>query len=286
MTIDDFHPMMLNVGKAVHNADWNWHNVRSPFARIYYVCSGSASVVLPDGTYRLRPGYMYIIPPFTIHSNLCDAPFTHYYIHVYEDSDAGVNGIFDELDFPVEIPALDGDVSLFAKLIETNPTMRLPESDPRSYDNNTTLQHNIMNNLQPTMGQKLELRGIIYQIFSRFLAGSTMKANARDERIRAACKYIFANLNSRISIDDLADKACLSPDYFTRLFRQTMNHTPAQYINIKRIEKAQIRLLTENVSVKKLAYSLGYEDPPYFIRVFENLTGMTPHEYRNMNIEY
>lgn len=77
MTIDNFHPMMLNVGKAVHNADWNWHNVRSPFARIYYVCSGNASVVLPDGAHRLRPGYMYIIPPFTVHSNLCDAPFTH-----------------------------------------------------------------------------------------------------------------------------------------------------------------------------------------------------------------
>lgn len=33
--VDKLHPLVLNVGLAVHNADWNWKNVNSPFTRLY-----------------------------------------------------------------------------------------------------------------------------------------------------------------------------------------------------------------------------------------------------------
>lgn len=44
--IDTFHPFVLNIGLAQHNADWNWKNVSSPFARLYYVTEGSAKIIL------------------------------------------------------------------------------------------------------------------------------------------------------------------------------------------------------------------------------------------------
>ena len=47
--IDIFHPLTLNVGLAIHNADWNWQNVTSPFTRIYYVTKGHAKINLPSG---------------------------------------------------------------------------------------------------------------------------------------------------------------------------------------------------------------------------------------------
>ena len=43
--IDNFHPFVLNVGLALHNADWNWKNVSRPFARLYYVIEGTAKVI-------------------------------------------------------------------------------------------------------------------------------------------------------------------------------------------------------------------------------------------------
>ena len=63
--IDSFHPFVLNVGLARHVADWNWKNVSSPFARLYYVTEGYANVIMADRVIRLRPGCMYFIPPFT-----------------------------------------------------------------------------------------------------------------------------------------------------------------------------------------------------------------------------
>ena len=56
---------LLNVGIACHQADWNWHNVRSPFARIYYVVEGHAEILLSNKKLELTAGRLYLIPPFT-----------------------------------------------------------------------------------------------------------------------------------------------------------------------------------------------------------------------------
>ena len=48
LNIDDIHPQILNVGLARHMADWNWKNVNSSFARLYYIVEGTAKIVLPD----------------------------------------------------------------------------------------------------------------------------------------------------------------------------------------------------------------------------------------------
>ena len=81
-SIDELHLLTLHVGLAYHDGDWNFHNVRSPFARLYLVVEGTARISLPTGCYDLTPGHLYFIPPFTTHSYYCDSPFTHYYIHI------------------------------------------------------------------------------------------------------------------------------------------------------------------------------------------------------------
>ena len=57
-SITHLNLMVLNVGLAYHNADWNWDLVNSPFARIYYVTEGQAQLLLPNLTLQLRPNHM------------------------------------------------------------------------------------------------------------------------------------------------------------------------------------------------------------------------------------
>lgn len=73
----------------------------------------------------------------------------------------------------------------------------------------------------------------------------------------------------------------LSKDHFIRLFKQETGSTPLKYIIQKKIEKAQLILVTEDISVKNLAYKLSFEDYSYFNRVFKKTTGITPKEYKN-----
>ena len=58
--IDTFHPFVLNIGLAQHNADWNWKNVSSPFARLYYVIEGSAKITRP---YRVASQRIHVFYP-------------------------------------------------------------------------------------------------------------------------------------------------------------------------------------------------------------------------------
>lgn len=280
LLIDQFHPLVLNAGLAIHNADWNWSNIISPFMRLYYVTEGSARIELPNGTYQLRAKHMYFIPPFTKHNDICDSHFCHYYIHIYEEN-RQESSILDEWDFPVEIPATELDLALIQRFCDINPQMNLQKADPTSYDNNPTLMQNILKNKQRSFSNKMESRGIVYQLLAQFMKYAQKKNKKRDERIEKALQFIHKHLYENINLNELVKQTYLSKDHFIRLFKQELKTTPLQYINQKKIEKAQLMLVTGKESVKSISFSLGFEDYSYFNRLFRKLTGTTPLEYRH-----
>lgn len=65
-------------------------------------------------------------------------------------------------------------------------------------------------------------------------------------------------------------------------FQKEVGTTPLQYINQKKIEKAQLILITEDIPVKNIAYLLAYEDHSYFNRLFKKITDVTPQQYREL----
>lgn len=281
LQVEQMHPLVLNVGLAVHNADWNWKNVNSPFTRLYYVTEGSAQIELPDGIYTLSPKHMYFIPAFTIHTNICKSNFVHYYLHIYEDHYSD-NDWLDHWKFPVEIEATDLDLVLFKRLCEINPHMTLQKSDPTTYDNNPTLMQNLIKNRQRAFCDKVESRGIVFQLLSRFFKQGQSKIEMEDNRIAKTVLYIRKHLNEAIELEKLAEISCLSKDHFIRLFKKELGTTPLQYINQKKIEKAQLLLITEELAVKEIAFQLAFEDYSYFNRLFKKITGVTPQEYRRL----
>ena len=281
LQVEQMHPLVLNVGLAVHNADWNWKNVNSPFTRLYYVTEGSAQIELPDGIYTLSPKHMYFIPAFTIHTNICKSNFVHYYLHIYEDHYSD-NDWLDHWKFPVEIEATDLDLALFKRLCEINPHMTLQKSDPTTYDNNPTLMQNLIKNRQRAFCDKVESRGIVFQLLSRFFKQGQSKIEMEDNRIAKTVLYIRKHLNEAIELEKLAEISCLSKDHFIRLFKNELGTTPLQYINQKKIEKSQLLLITEEIAVKEIAFQLAFEDYSYFNRLFKKITGVTPQEYRRL----
>ena len=261
-SVEQLHLLTLNVGLANHYADWNWQHVNSPFARIFYVTEGEAELILPNGVYPLRPQHMYFIPPFITHSYRCNNRFVHYYLHIYEDAPA-YSGFLDEWDFPVEVQGSRLEEMLFERLCQLNPHMVLPQSNPQSYDNQTILEQNITKNRQRPFCNKVESRGIIFQLFAHFLREATKNYTYTDERIKHSIAEIRKNI---------------------RLFKKETGNTPQQYINQKKIEQAQLILITEETPIKQLAYQLGFEDPSYFCRLFHQHTGYTPLQYRQAMI--
>ena len=149
LSVDQLHFLTLNVGFAQHNGDWNWKHVRSPFARLYYVTEGEAQVEIGSACYKLTPNHLYFIPAFTEHNYVCQASFSHYYIHIYEDQQHSA-GVLDEYSFPIEVDAQATDLELIKRLSDMNPFLKLPESNPQAYDNQPTLASSFGVNLGTT----------------------------------------------------------------------------------------------------------------------------------------
>lgn len=281
LQLEPMHPLVLNVGLAVHDADWNWKNVSSPFTRLYYVTEGTAQIEMADGIHTLRPDHMYFVPAFTVHTNICHSHFVHYYLHIYEGHSSKDNWL-DYWKFPLEIEAGALDRALFQRLCEINPHLMLPKSDPATYDNNPTLMRNLLRNRQRAFYDKVESKGIVLQLLSHFLKHARPKTETTDHRIAKAVRYIHQHVTETIDLGKLAETVCLSKDHFIRLFKKGMGTTPLQYINQKKIEKAQLLLITEELAVKEIAFRLAFEDYSYFNRLFKKITGMTPQEYRRL----
>ncbi|KAA6301471.1 MAG: Arabinose operon regulatory protein [Candidatus Ordinivivax streblomastigis] len=276
MKNEDFNLTLLNAARKIHHADWNWKDVNSPFARLYMVENGSAKVILPDGVHIIQPGYLYLIPAFVTHSYESDSVFIHYYFHIYNGYD-----IFDRWNFPFEVHSDELDVLLVKRLLAINPGIELKYSDPRTYDNFSTLTQNIAKSSQKSFIFGLETNGILNQLFSRFLDKATLKQEVSDKRIKKALRYIRENINKNLHVNDLADLCSLNRDHFTRLFKKEMQCTPMQYIIRKKIEKAQLILIASETSIKNIAYGLSFDDVTQFNRSFKKVTGISPTSYKN-----
>ena len=212
-SVDQLHLLTLHVGFARHQGDWNWKNVRSPFARLYFVTEGEAKVGIGTDYHSLTPGHLYFIPAFTEHSYVCESAFSHYYVHIYEEQQRGVS-LLDEYSFPFEAEASASDLGLIRRLCEINPFLKLPGSNPETYDNHPNLISTIRLNQQRPFGDKMESRGILYILMSRFFRQAAPKEEVKDSRIYQTLTYIRKHLDSRLDIGTLADKACMSRDHY------------------------------------------------------------------------
>lgn len=270
---------LLNVGYAEHNADWNFKNVESPFARIHLVTEGSASIVRGNEEVVLNPGYLYMTPAYTPHSYVCDGKFSVFYIHLYENPELPAS-IFDTWIFPLQIKSDPILFELVQRLYRINPGRELSYFDPRSYDNRSELIRNIAKQVNTPLAIEAETKGITRLILARFLAEATAKRPHVDKRLAVVLNYIHKNLHEPISIDLLASLSYLTKDHLIRIFKSHLGSTPGKYINRKKIEKAQLMIIIGSPSIQQLAFSLGFENVSYFNRLFKKLTGETPSSYK------
>ena len=277
--IESFNLQMLNVGLASHDADWNWQDVHSPFTRIFYVKEGEALLHLPRQTVRLRPGHLYIIPAYTMHSYECQGQFVHYYLHVYEGFKSEMN-LVEQYDFPVEVAGGSEVELLLRRMCEQHPQAQVPSSNPESYDNAAQFTDYVQRYRDMPLWQKMEVRGAILMLFSRFLRQAVPHIWTVDERMKRVQEHIHSHICDDIEVDELAAVACVTKPYLIRLFKREFGTSPVQYINKKKVERAQLLLYTTDMPVKEIAYEMGFSDHSYFIRMFRKVAGITPQEYR------
>lgn len=88
---------------------------------------------------------------------------------------------------------------------------------------------------------------------------------------------------STVKLEDVARKFHYTPEYTSKLIRETTGMTFTEITQRIRIEKAQDLLTNTNLPVASISDEVGYDSPEYFIRLFKKHTRMTPSAYRKNN---
>jgi len=109
--------------------------------------------------------------------------------------------------------------------------------------------------------------------------GEASSPGSRPE-IGSVLAYIEQNLTRPISRQDLARQAAFAPSYFSALFREATGTTIPEYLNARRVVRAQELLRDPETRVSAVCYAVGFRDLSNFNRVFKRLVGSTPREYR------
>lgn len=277
---------LLNADCVQLNESWNYKNVISPFYRLYFINQGLGKLSTPGEEILLEEGHLYLIPSYTLFNQSCHEALGQYYIHFAEESAHG-DSLFASNRKLFKIRASESDIVGLKKIVELNPGRDLRKSDnPKVYEKTSVIRSFLDRNKQLSLAALFETEGIIMQLLARFMATDKFEApvkNLISPKIPDAVNYICTNLQQLLTVKILAERAHLSTDYFSKLFQQETGERPLEFIQRKRIERAQFLLVTTALPLAVIAKETGFEDLSYFSRTFKTFTGHAPGKYKRMN---
>ncbi len=240
---------------------WRDIDYTPDYSKLYYIVEGTGWVKIGDEQYYPQPGQLVLMPEGVKQSYSATAgqPYTKYWCHF--SAKVGDINLFKLLNMPFLLNAgpdkrLD---AIFAEMV------RYANSDE--------------------MYAKLLAKAKLMELFSHYirLLGENVVSftnPAAVERLDDILVYIHANIGREITIHELAERVCLHPNYFIRMFKEQVGVPPIQYIMRHKIEKAKELLAQTSFSVSEIADRVGFHDMFYFSRQFKKISGMPPSDFR------
>ncbi|MFJ7725175.1 response regulator [Neobacillus sp. NPDC097160] len=120
---------------------------------------------------------------------------------------------------------------------------------------------------------------------SYFLKKVKQKANQKNGNVIVDIeKYLQANFDRDVKLQEISDHFYISREYISRKFKQEFNVNISDYIVNIRMERAKSLLKNSQLKIYEIANMVGYQDDKYFRKVFKKVVGVTPNEYREMNM--
>ena len=115
------------------------------------------------------------------------------------------------------------------------------------------------------------------ELIERYLLSRLSESGIYDfKRVGVSLKHLF--LDNTISVENMAQLACLSRKQFERVFFNAVGMKPKEYSNVARFQKSLLLMQSGNRDFADIAYSCGYADQSHFIRECRRYSGTTPAE--------
>lgn len=147
-------------------------------------------------------------------------------------------------------------------------------------DNDLTeaMQKNLMERIDNAKSSR-EMRDILDMVFGEILRDKNNE-DGIGLTVRKTIRMIHDYYKDGITLDEIAGRLNITPEYLSAQFQKEMGLNFSSYIRNYRIGKAKHLLVGSNMKVYEVANQVGYQDSKYFSRVFRQVTGQKPDEYR------
>lgn len=124
----------------------------------------------------------------------------------------------------------------------------------------------------------------LYDIIRKAVDGNSENTYSTKNLVNIAQKYIEGHYSEELTVNALAHRFSINPNYFSNLFSKETGYTITKYITKVRIEKACQLLGETSITISDISANVGYQDPQYFYRVFKKEMNMTPADYRSNRV--
>ena len=241
--------------------DWGETDCIYGYNKFYYFQSGEGTIIIQGTTYHPKPGELFLIPANTKHTYFHNPlhPVLKYWCH-FDLTFSGKQKIIYTTDTIKCTPDKNIVIPLFEKLVRLDSSL----------------------NALDLLSEKAALIEL-FKIFLENVNYQKMIPQNEDHFITKINDFIMQNIQSDITLNEMAALVHLHPNYFIPFFKQYFSIPPMEYVNAMRLEKAtQLLIQEQDLSMEQVAYSVGFNDYRYFSRSFKKRYGLTPSAYKGL----
>jgi AraC-like DNA-binding protein len=244
------------------------------FNKIVIFISGNVTYVIEGKYYKLRPWDILFVGSNELHKPIIDSNEYYERIIIWVNSNFLVNNSIDDSDLSTCFElAIKENIKLFRFSADNLNVVK---------DTLFSLEKEIRDR---NFGGKILQNSIFVQLIvylNRFILRVQTKKDDKDiqydERIVNILSYINENLDSDLSIDNIASRFYMNRYYLMHHFKNQTGYTLHNYILQKRIAKAAA-LIKKGLQITYVSDQCGFKDYSSFVRAFKKSFGLSPKQY-------
>lgn len=259
---DVVHCETIEARSRLH--DWEFAPHRhARLHQVLFIEDGGGLATLDGAKHRIRPASLLNIPTGIVHGFKFDR---------------GASGLVVTLAAEMLDEILHPSEGLW-------PVLNRAVIWPTSEDIVSTMRHLTAGFASRDFARAQVLRslaGLLLGQIAQALARRENVANAETpELMRRFEQILEQRFTEHWRVADYASALAVSPTHLSRVAKAATGHPATRLIEERLVREARRHLVYTNMPVSKVAYSLGFEDPAYFSRVFARATGVSPSEFRS-----
>lgn len=241
---------------------------RKDFFEIVWLKNEDPLHGIADPAYRIKGDWVYLIPPYRVH----------------QLNKAGKNGVLisfkrsmleeEDKDFLLDLFRIFNVQGEFSCL-------RLDEGAAADLGD---IYHMMEKEYQKDNNFEM-MKALLKVLLLKLISVKELEFTGHDTHQKRVYEFLMlleSNFYTVTNIDFYAGKLGISSKRLNQILKEKLNKTGTQIIHDRIILEAKRKIIHSEITIKEIAYELGFSDRPYFSRFFKKQTGQTPEEFQKM----